>query len=123
MTLQNIKAKVEQIANEKGITEQEIYNRVLSILENSYNYVLSSDDEANIVSEIKNKMLKKLYRAPKQRISVNQATKYDELFGLDKVEHPLANKAWDELSQDGLVSQVMYEISLTEPGTLAARNL
>lgn len=123
MDLQKIKEKVDEIASVKKIHAQEIYNRILSYLETTYNYTIPSGDEKKIIEEIKNRLLTGLYSMDRHRMTVNHATKYNQVFDLDEIEMKLLDKALQELQTEGQVSSLMYEISLTDKGVMTARNL
>ena len=122
MDLAKIKEKVESIANDKNIYEQEIYSAIDSFLEANYNYEVPLDSENEIINSVKRKVLSTLYGKERHRQGVNHQTKSDQLFGLDGIELKYLERSFTELEADGQVSSVKYEISLTDKGIMTVRN-
>ena len=123
MNIETVRQRVTEIATQKGVYEQEIYNRLIAYLETSYNYSVPTEQEHSIVEGVKNKILTVLYSKDRQRMTVNRAIKYNQVFSLDEVEMKFLEKVFTQLESDGLISCLAYEISLTEKGVITARNL
>lgn len=123
MDLQTVKNKVEEIAKNNSVNEQEIYSKIMAFLDTIYTYKIPTDLENKILEDVKLKIFKVLYSKERHRQIVNQATKYNTLFGLDEIEMKYLGRAFQELETDDQVSSLMYEISLTEKGIMTARNL
>lgn len=116
MNINELEKKIKQIASAKNIREQEIINGILSNLEQVYSPKDHSEKDRQIIDGIKRKIVTTLFNCDNQKKNVNQATKYDELFDLDRVEMGLVNDAWNELEADRDVFSLAYEIGLTDEG-------
>lgn len=121
MTIQELQKRIAEISSEKGIQEQEIINGLLAHLDTKYASKSYSLEDATIIGEVKVKIMKKLFALPNHKIVVNRATKYEQLFSLDKVEFTLLEDAFTELAADGDVFVLQYEIGLTEQGVRKQR--
>lgn len=116
MSIQELQKKITEISTEKGIHEQEIINSLLATLEVKYANKSYDTEDAQIIIEIKKKIMNELYSLPKHRVTVNRGTKYEELFDLDNIELNLLHDAYTQLESDGDVYSLKYEIGLTEQG-------
>jgi hypothetical protein len=116
MTIQELEKKINEIAANKQIHEQEVINNILAHLEVTYSPKIYSNEDNELIEEIKNKIGTVLYSCDRQKMGVNQMTKYNEVFGLDQVEMKLLDNAWTELEAQGYIYSLMYEIGLTEEG-------
>ena len=122
MNIEKIKERVDEIAKSENIHEQEVYNRILAYLETTNNYTIPAEDELEIISDIKTKILKTLYSKAGHKQGINRQTKYNELFDLDGIEIKYLEQAFQDLETNGQVASLMYEISLTEKGIMTIRN-
>jgi hypothetical protein len=122
MNIEKIKERVDEIAKSENIHDQEVYNRILAYLETTYNYTIPAEDELEIISDIKTKILKTLYSKAGHKQGINRQTKYNELFDLDGIEIKYLDQAFQDLETNGQVASLMYEISLTEKGIMTIRN-
>ena len=116
MNIQELKKKIKEIAAEKQIHEQEIINGIIANLETVYAPKKHTEQDKQIIKGITEKIITTFLSANKQKIGVNKMTKYDELFGLDRVEIELVNDAWTKLESQRDVYSLMYEIGLTDEG-------
>lgn len=116
MNINELEKKIKQIASEKNIKEQEIINGILANLEEVYSLKDHSENDRQIIDGIKQKIVTTLLNCENQKKIVNQATKYNELFDLDRVEMDLLNDAWNELEADRDVFSLAFEIGLTDEG-------
>lgn len=116
MNINELEKKIKQIASEKNIKEQEVINGILANLEEVYSPKDHSENDRQIIDGIKQKIVNTLLNFDNQKKIVNQATKYGELFDLDRVEMNLVNDAWNELEADRDVFSLAFEIGLTDEG-------
>lgn len=116
MTMQEIEKKIKEIASNRSIPEQEIINNVLAHLEVTYNPKDYSDEDKEIIEEIKDKIGSVLYSCDRQRMVVNQKTKFNEVFDLDQIEMKLFDATLADLESAGYVYSLKHEIGLTEEG-------
>ncbi|MBB3186102.1 hypothetical protein [Microbacter margulisiae] len=116
MDINELEKKIKQIATEKNIREQEVINGILANLELVYSPKDHSEQDREIIDGIKQKILSTLLNCDNQKKIINQATKYDELFDLDRVEMSLMQDAWNELEADRDVFSLAFEIGLTDEG-------
>jgi len=121
MTIQELQKRITKISTEKGIHEQEIINGLLAHLDTKYAKKSHTLEDAKIVSEVKVKIIVKLFALPNHKTVVNSATRYEQLFDLDSVELNLLNDAFTELESVGDVYSLKYEIGLTEQGVRKQR--
>ncbi|SHN21088.1 hypothetical protein [Flavobacterium xinjiangense] len=121
MTIQDLQKKIDEIATYENIDQQEIINGIMANLEIKYKKANYSEEDKKLIEELKTKILTKLYSLPEHKKLINHMTKFDELFGLDKLEFKLLNNAFNELEAEGDVYSLEYEIGLKEQGIRKTR--
>ncbi len=116
MDIKQLEDRIKQIASEKNIKEQEIINGILANLELTYSPKEHSESDRQLIDGIKQKIISTLLICDNQKKIVNQATKFEELFDLDRIEKGLLNDAWNELEANRDVFSLAFEIGLTDEG-------
>lgn len=116
MNLQELQNKITEISKGRGIHEQEIINNLLATLNVNYSEISYDSEDVEIIKEVKEKIMTTLFAKSNHKTTINRATKFDLLFGLDKIENGLLNRAFEELEADADVYSLQYEIGLTEQG-------
>jgi hypothetical protein len=79
-------------------------------------YLKTTLKKTGRINKIKQKTVNTFLNCNNQKKTVNQATKYDELFDLGRVEMGLVNDAWNELEADRDVFSLAFKIGLADEG-------
>ena len=116
--IMNFKALEELIANtasQKGIAKDVIIEDLADFLKVKYS-VSIMEKERDIIDEVKNKVITRLYNA--DRNSVSSSKDLQKSFKLDLLEIDYLDTAIDELLQEGTVKTSKAEYILTKEGVM-----
>ncbi|PKV50443.1 hypothetical protein ATE84_2501 [Aquimarina sp. MAR_2010_214] len=114
--MKKIDRKIREISEYKNIEQDKIIVGILEHLEVKYNLNEHHIEDQHIIKGIKKKIINALLQEPNQKKQLNQTTKYNDVFNLDRIEMSLLNDAWNELEARDEVYAEAYEIGLTDSG-------
>lgn len=115
MKFQDLKQLIAETAAQKNIDEAMIIEDLADILKIKYGISIL-EKERDLIDEVKNKIITKLYNSEDQIVSSN--VDLPKLYKLDLLENDYINFAMDELQQEGLVNVTKKGISLTKEGIM-----
>lgn len=112
MNIQVLENRILEISNEKELHSQEIINGVIGYLEYEYLGDNQTFKNAQILNELKIKIISTMLAFPNHKADVNTETDYEQLFDLTHVELDLLDDVFKELESEGKVYSLENEIGL-----------
>ena len=106
---------ISNTANQKGIDKEVITEDLADFLKMKYS-VSIMEKERDLIDEVKNKVLTKLYNSDRNSVASNKDLQ--KSFKLDLLEIDYLGTAIDELTQEGIVKSSKSAYVLTKEGVM-----
>lgn len=115
MEFKDLEKLIAETAAQKNIDKAIIIDDLADILKIKYGISIM-EKERELIDEVKNKIITKLYNSEDQVINSND--NLPKVYKLDLLENDYINFAMEELQQEGLVKVSKNNINLTKEGIL-----
>ena len=115
MEFKALEQLISDTANQKGIGKETIIEDLADFLKIKYSISIM-EKERDIIDEVKNKVLTKLYNSDRNSVASNKDLQ--KSFKLDLLEIDYLSTAIDELIQAGIVKFSKAEYLLTKEGAM-----
>ena len=115
MEFKALEQLISDTANQKGIGKETIIEDLADFLKMKYS-VSIMEKERDLIDEVKNKVLTKLYNSDRNSVASNKDLQ--KSFKLDLLEIDYLDTAIDELMQEGIVKFSKAEYLLTKEGAM-----
>ena len=106
---------ISETATQKGIDQKIIIEDLADFLKMKYS-VSIMEKERDIIDEVKNKVITKLYNSDNHKVSSSKDLQ--KTFKLDLLEIDYLSTGIDELMQEGIVKMSKAEYALTKEGVM-----
>ena len=116
MDIQALDKLIDKIAKDKSISREALIDELGDILKLKYDITLMNK-ERNIVDEVRNKLLTRLYNTDGHVITKSTANE-KSYYRLDELEYQYLSNALEELTREGLVEDDPKQTLLTDAGIL-----
>ena len=120
MTIEELNKTIENISKNQKIEKGLIIDDIVDILKIKYGEILL-EKEKELVSELKNKIVTRLYGFDNHAIPANHSNKKD-IYKADRLDMNFLEKAENELMAEGLLENDGQNLKLTNSGILKYRN-
>ena len=115
MDFKALEQLISETANQKGIDKNVITEDLADFLKVKYS-VSIMEKERDIIDEVKNKVITKLYNSDRNSVASNKDLQ--QSFKLDLLEIDYLSTAIDELAQEGSVKSSKAVYILTKEGAM-----
>lgn len=115
MDFKGLEQLISQIASQKGIDKKVITKDLADFLRSKYS-VSIMEKERDIIDEVKNKVITKLYNA--DNYSVSSSNDLKKSFKLDLLEIDYLDTAIEELMQEDAIKSSKASYVLTKVGVM-----
>ncbi len=115
MDIKTLEELIDSIAKQKGMDKATITEDLGDFLKSKYS-VSIMEKERDLIDEVKNKVITKLYNA--ENNSVNSSEDLKKTFKLDLLEIDYLGNAVDELTQEGILKTNKASYVLTKEGAM-----
>lgn len=115
MDFKGLEQLITDVANQKGLEKKIIIEDLADFLRSKYS-VSIMEKERDIIDEVKNKVITKLYNADDHK--VNSGNDLKKTFKLDLLEIDYLDTALDELIHENAVKSSKAAFVLTKIGTM-----
>jgi len=116
MTIEDLNKTIENISKNQKIEKGVIIDDIIDILKIKYGEILL-EKEKELVFELKNKIITRLYSFDDHSIPANHASK-KEIYKADRLDMNFLEKAENELVAEGLLENDGQNLRLTNSGVL-----
>jgi hypothetical protein len=116
MKFQDLQKIIEQASLNTTIPVETINDDLAQIVKIKYGELIL-EKEREIIEELKNKIITRLFNFEDHRISFRQIKK-ENAYKADRIEIPFIEKAEEELHAEGMVELKDTSILLTNPGVV-----
>jgi len=115
MDFKGLEQLITDVSNQKGLDKKIVLEDLADFLRSKYS-VSIMEKERDIIDEVKNKVITKLYNADDHK--VNSADDLKKSFKLDLLEIDYLDTAIDELMHEDSIKSVKASYILTKTGTM-----